>query len=296
MKLPHREHIANAINYVSNRRGRRKAVAAQYTLRALSRVTPTIEVEGGGGIRYFVDTRDEGVGLQVFRYGGFDIAATQEIVELLKQETGRTLRDRVFVDIGANIGTTTAVALMTYGARSVIAVEPAPRNLELMHLMLKVNGLEERTRTYQLALSDREGTATVAIALRHGGDDRVVTPSNRPLLKERPTVDVPMTLLDNLQIDFGDVSVVWVDVQGHEGHVLAGALHLLQSDVPVVIEYAPRLLREAGGWPILHELVAAHFKACIDCHTGLTVSARSLSRLAEQYVGDAYTDVLLVHH
>jgi FkbM family methyltransferase len=288
-----RHGISNALKYALNWKGGRKGVAAEYKFRILSHLTPSIEVLGEGGIRYFVDTRDGGVGFQVFRDGAFDATAMQDIVGLLGRETGRSLRNRVFVDIGANIGTTTALALIKYGAREAIAVEPAPRNLELLLLMLSINGLEDRARTYRVALSDRDGTATMAISIRHGGDDRVLMPGNWGQLIERPTVDVPMTTLDKLDIDFDDVSLVWMDVQGHEGHVLAGADRLLRSDVPVLIEYCPSMLREAGGLDVLHDLVKRNFNRCIDCRTGQWMAADNLSGLTDEYVNGRYTDVLL---
>jgi FkbM family methyltransferase len=261
----------------------------------MSRYTPTIEVEGEGGVRYFIDTRDGGVGFQVFMERGFDARAMERIAELVERETSRSLKDRVFVDIGANIGTTTALALMRYGARAVIAVEPSPRNIELLNLTLQINGLQDRTRIYEVALSDHEGTATIAIDPHHGGDNRIITSNNSSLLSWRPTEDVAMTVLDSLQIDYDEVSIAWMDVQGYEGYVLAGASKLLESDVPVLIEYGPMWLRTAGGLDMLHDLVACKFDRCIDCRTGDQFPADALSNLAALYPGNAYTDVLLLH-
>jgi len=39
-----------------------------------------------------------------------------------------------------------------------------------------------------------------------------------------------------------ELGLVWLDVQGHEGEVLAGARTLLESRVPVVMEYSSGML------------------------------------------------------
>jgi FkbM family methyltransferase len=286
-----RHGISNAAKYALNWGGGRKNVVAEYKFRALSHLTRTVEVEGEGGIRYLIDTRDFGVGFQLFLNGAFDAEVMEDIVGFLGPE--RSLRNRIFVDIGAQIGTTTALALTKYGAREAIVVEPAPRNLELLVLNLRINGLEDRATIHRVALSDREGTATMALSVDNGGDHRVLMACNSRQLIKRGTVDVPMTILDKLDIDFDDVSLVWMDVQGHEGHVLAGANHLLESDAPVLIEYCPGLLKEAGGLDTLHDLVARNFKRCIDCRTGEQMAAGSLSGLTDRYLNGAHTDVLL---
>jgi hypothetical protein len=43
-----------------------------------------------------------------------------------------------------------------------------------------------------------------------------------------------------------DIAIVWIDVQGYEGYVFAGARTLLATGVPVVSEIWPYGIRRAG--------------------------------------------------
>jgi hypothetical protein len=70
---------------------------------------------------------------------------------------------------------------------------------------------------------------------------------------------VPARRLDTLaeggDIAVAETTVVWVDAQGHEGQILAGAQTLL-GRVPMVLEFWPYGLRRAGGYDLFLESVA----------------------------------------
>ena len=114
-------------------------------------------------------------------------------------------------------------------------------------------------------------------------------------MTDAPMIRVPMLPLDSVKIDFSEVSIVWMDVQGHEGQVLAGAKKLLSSGVPILTEYMPYMLKEAGGLGLFHELVCAHFSRLIDCRRedALAVPIGNIRALAEEYQAE-FTDLLLL--
>lgn len=45
----------------------------------------------------------------------------------------------------------------------------------------------------------------------------------------------------------GPPSLLWMDIEGYEGHALAGAKSLLSSGIPLVSEFNPEFLAKAGG-------------------------------------------------
>ena len=69
--------------------------------------------------------------------------------------------------------------------------------------------------------------------------------SNRQVIPvQADTVD---SLLRDIENDFTDeIAVVWVDVQGYEGYVFAGAKQLLENGVPVVSEIWPYGIYRSG--------------------------------------------------
>ncbi len=173
------------------------------------------------------------------------------------------------LEIGANIGSHTVEFLMHYRADHVVALEPDPGNFALLRHNVLANDLAERTTLLQLAASDSDGIVELELSPDNAGDHRVRVSGKAN--GARPTVTVRAASVDSLEraekLDLEAVSLVWMDVQGHETHVLRGARRLLGSEVPIVMEYWPGGLRRSGTLDALHELVAAHYRYVIDLDT-----------------------------
>lgn len=294
----YRDHISAGITAATNRDGKRTVVVHQYLFRALRRYTRTIETEKDG-IRYFLDSADEGVGLRVFIDGAFEENQMDDILRLLKDGTGRTIDGATFVDVGANIGTTTALATKRYGAAHVIAFEPEPRNFELLQMLVLANGLTGTVECYPVALSNANGDATMELSRVNAGDNRIrvgMPGAGADGEEDWRTASVRLAQLDDFDIDYSSVSLVWMDVQGHEGHVLAGSRRLLSSEVPVITEYDPYMLARAGGLDLFHSIVETNFRTVIDARTKNRLSASDARKLASTYDSPrSFTDLLLLH-
>jgi hypothetical protein len=113
-------------------------------------------------------------------------------------------------------------------------------------------------------------------------------------------------LVDDGTVDLDRLALVWMDCQGHEGHILAGAARVLAADVPIVSEFWPYGLRRAGGLERYAELVAASGRMVIDLRGSFDgVPARvpgdDVLALAEAYgpprfptVDVGFTDLVLL--
>jgi hypothetical protein len=100
-------------------------------------------------------------------------------------------------------------------------------------------------------------------------------------------------------IDPGQVGLLWMDIQGHEGHALAGARMLVTRGVPVVFEFSPEHLQLAGGTDLLLDTVAEHYTHVVDL-AGMRrgeqpdfVPAAKARELLSGYV-TTFTDVLAI--
>jgi len=125
---------------VGERRARFEAREAFFT--AAGEVTPYVAVEVGEEV-FFVATDDTGVGRRVFVRGKRRDMTT--LANGLAELAARGIRppaDPVFVEVGANMGTTTVMALRRHGFASAVALEPSPQNAWLCRLNLVANGLE----------------------------------------------------------------------------------------------------------------------------------------------------------
>jgi hypothetical protein len=75
----------------------------------------------------------------------------------------------------------------------------------------------------------------------------------------RATVRVPSLKLDDVaQPTKGCKELIWVDVQGYEGYVLAGATQWLAAGVPVCTEFWPYGLKRSGSFDMLKVAVGGY--------------------------------------
>lgn len=130
---------------------------------------------------------------------------------------GRSLEGKVVVDLGANIGAV-SVACARAGAARVIAVEPEPSNLTVLHL----NAAEWPTiEVYECAVGGEDGR--VDMVGRSGGAHAL------------PGKSVPEKTLPGLLIDAAitDIAFLKIDIEGAEYDVLRETPH----DVLCRVEY-----------------------------------------------------------
>jgi len=279
------------------------------------RLTPFVGVEHNG-VRYVVSTRESaGVGFWTFEKGVFDAETVRRVVRALAEHTDiSTLKGLTVLEVGANIGTETVSMLVSHGVERIVAFEPGAENVRFLRANLALNGVQERVQVHQMALSDSDGMMTLECSEDNWGDHRIRTEdaSGPELYNEgqRVTVQTPARRLDSLvdsgELDLEEVDLVWIDAQGHEGHILAGAKRLLTARIPVLTEYWPYGLRRAGGLDRFHELVAERYDLVVDLRahqdsSAVVLDAARVTELAARYAsGDEdplaprTTDLLLL--
>ncbi len=145
-------------------------------------MTPYVAVELGDEM-FLTSTRDQGLGRQVF-VGRWrkDMTVLERAVEWMTDHGIRLPGEPVLVDVGANIGTTTVMALRRHGFASAVAIEPSPENGRVLRLNVVLNELEARVRTIPAAASDEEGQILLDLSSANMGGHRVAGrgPVSRP--------------------------------------------------------------------------------------------------------------------
>ena len=297
-------HIAGATKTPQGR----SVLLRSYLFDAIGSQSPAVAVQVGD-LWYFVPTRDV-LGKLTFLEGGFEQQVMESAVALLEEQLGHPpLAGRTFVDVGANIGTSTIPALKMLGARHAIAIEPAEANCRLLRANVAANGLEGRVTVIQVALSEQAGERQLEIGPDNSGDCRIRLTSEPGSIGESDwTTETVSTatfddICDKHNIGMNEIGIVWIDTQGHEAHVLGGAASLLDSSVPVLAEYWPYGLRRAGSLDRLHAIVAANYRVVIDLRASMEserveeLPASRVGALAERYDSEnhwEYTDIALL--
>jgi len=135
----------------------------------------------------------------------------------------------------------------------------------------------EKIDVRAVAVSNYVGTAELELSPTNSGDHRVRQSTLDGEFGEanRMTVIVPVTSLAEASLSVEDVGLIWMDVQGHEGHVLSGAGILLGS-VPVVSEYWPYGLQRAGGLEMFKDAVRSHYSRVVVIRSASSVPSGSL--------------------
>jgi FkbM family methyltransferase len=193
----------------------------------------------------------------------------------------------VFVDVGANVGTTTLAALGRFD--HAIAIEAEPRNAALLRANAALNGLEDRVAVVEAACSSTAGEVELRLSHEHHGGHAV----GRPKAGEQ-SLHVPAITLDALIGTAGvvpaDVGLVWMDVGGHEEEVLRGGASLLEARVPIVAEVRPKTA------PGIEQLLTGRYARVVDLRTETELPLGELSAYLDRLGGDGgrkFTDVLL---
>ncbi len=225
-----------------------------------------------GEARLLVKTEDRHVGRSVFmRQGRGDMKVLHRCANVLAALAPEgMLERRTFVDVGANIGSTTVPALLFHGFADAVALEPEPENFTTLRLNLVLNGIDQRTRALQVAVSNTIGELDLVVDRSRSGKHWIASPttSRKRSKSDQVTIKVPTVTLDSLAeenvYDPGSVSLLWIDAEHHEGAILGGAGELLSRGVPIVFEWDPKGLDRRGDRATIQELMGEHYTHFLD--------------------------------
>lgn len=242
-----------------------------------------------GGLMFLADTRDGFIGRPLFTR-----SAPAESAYLRLAVALASPRRSLLVDVGANTGTTSILAVGQLGFARAVAFEPSARSLPVLRANVALNGMEDSVLVVPLALGAAAGRAALDTSGRNPGDDHIAPGGN---------AEVQVARLDEALAAAGigppDVGMLWIDVQGYEPQVLQGAGRYLECRPPTVIEFWPEGLKRCGGEDALFRVVADTFEEVTDLRESqrlgrpMTLRASRIRELASRYAGSAYTDLLL---
>jgi len=198
-----------------------------------------------------VPVGDPHIGFGLFVDDGFQQPQLRALMAWLKAHGRGVNSGSVFVDVGANIGTTSIPVAREYGCR-VLAIEPVQTTFELLRQNVSANGLVddiilvnaavfERPEMVRMALSYDSGAAFVA---RQGTPSEIHAAS-------RACIDcqgMPLgALLATKGIVPADVSLVWADVQGCEVDVIDTGVEIWAAGAPLWAEFETPMLALQGA-------------------------------------------------
>ena len=252
---------------------------------------------------------DTAIGASLMGQGCFEEHMVAEVTAFLTERY--EFIPKQFIDVGANIGSHSLYALRSGLFSSVVAFEADPVNYDLLVRNIRYNGFERQMRAFHFPVSNRAGVVTLERASDNLGDHRVrdaelQTTNDHYLESHRETISLVSETLDNLdaeyQLGIGHCSLLWIDTQGHEGHVFDGAKGLLaRGDIRyVVVEFWPYGVERAGGkeklWCFLSMCSAIYDLRVPNWEASEKIEIEHLSALYDELLsqGTAHSDLLCI--
>jgi FkbM family methyltransferase len=189
-------------------------------LRGAKFILGSMAGEGGGGSIYF------------------NLVESEQTAMMLKEITA----DKVFFDIGANIGYYSILASKRVGEKgAVVAFEPVISNLTFLQRHVELNSAKN-VRVLPFALSDKQSIASFSLGQNSAMGHLSENGDSAENLVYVPTITLDeITEKMNLMPD-----VMKIDVEGAEMEVFAGATKVLSEAKPTIFlsTHSPELRRD----------------------------------------------------
>lgn len=149
----------------------------------------------------------------------------QKICEL------ETLRGKpIFVvDVGANTGSYCLLGILNPNIQC-FAFEPAPLPYKILKKNIVLNDLQDKVKTFQVALSDKKGTDTLNYPRKEGGSGQATLGK---LAEDTTGINVRLDRLDEIITE--KIDILKIDTEGHELFVLKGAEKLIKKTHPDIL-------------------------------------------------------------
>ena len=216
-------------------------------------LVPTVITANCETETFIVSSQDLGIGRMLACHGLLDYEALNTVIKLLGPEHSRD----TIIDIGANIGSICIPAVSRGIFRNAIAIEPDPSNFAFLTSNIFLNRVSDKIIAHNLALGPVDEEQVIfELSESNFGDHRIRTKNDAGLYKEdkRKTLSVKSKTFDKV---IGALlptnSLIWMDTQGYEGHILAGAQGALAGRIPLVIEFWPYGMNRASSYTPLKD-------------------------------------------
>ncbi len=221
-------------------------------LKRLYRLGGRFGVHARLGRRWLLDNRNW-VDQQLLIRRPYEVAQIARCRQLIREH-----RLTHFFDIGANFGLYSVLLSDEPSLTEMHAFEPLPRNAHQLAANLYLNGLDNRVRLHQLALSDRAGEVELFVDPHSTGVSTLMSAETRSRQEAyRERVRVQTRAFDELFGLRGARALVKMDVEGAELLALAGMrAFFADNGVVLQVETTPRTQAQVTDF-----MVAAGYRA-----------------------------------
>ena len=187
----------------------------------------------------FLDLYDSGISRTLIRMKPGDQDREPAFMSILRNEAKEGM---VALDLGANIGYVTLILAEIVGKRGhVYALEPVPRNFEILSKNVEINNYNDRIEVFQLAGSNQCGELKFYLS------DKSNLGSMSKTVHTGKAIDVPIITMDEFFKGKPAPNFIKMDIEGHEVEALEGMFQTLEkaeSPMKILMEVHPMYYTE----------------------------------------------------
>jgi FkbM family methyltransferase len=206
---------------------------------------------------HVIVSKDMAVGHPLFMTGESDFSKFITAMSLITEK--RTGSISTLWDIGANIGSICIPAVRRNYLEKAFAFEPEAELHKLLRANIILNEVDGRIATFRTALGRGHSKELLTMSDGNAGDYRIAgTSFESDAMGERSRrhQQIDVAPLDDFSDHFEvGKTLLWIDVQGYEGFVLAGAEKILKSAPPLVSEFWPYGMRRLHSFEVFQDIV-----------------------------------------
>lgn len=256
------------------------------------------------GLRYISSGTDSLISFHMFLTGKSWAADDIDIfLELTEKYYGyRKGENGYFLDIGANIGTTSAYVKKMMPELDIISFEPETENYRLCKINMSLNGFEE-VCVENVGLSDRDSIEYLEVNKQNKGGCSIIVPQSDEDRCKENIQECHCTTLDSYVtgrgISYQDIHYIWMDTEGFEGKILQGGEKTFKKGkIPLFMEFTPKFWRKNGSGEQALRLLEEYYSFFIDVgnisEKGEVLQPIEKLELLYQNLGEGQTDIFLV--
>ncbi|WP_371504435.1 FkbM family methyltransferase [Nitrosopumilus adriaticus] len=159
-------------------------------------------------------------------------------------------KNDIIIDVGANIGTITLTcATKTGEGGKVYSIEPNPVIFEYLERNIKLNHMKN-VITFNNAIGNKSGRVDFSV-IRSDGQSKIIENDfrNDPVVKQGKIIKVPVTSIDELNLQESEFSLMKIDVEGYEKFVILGASKTIEKINCIYFEVIEKNYKKYGYSP-----------------------------------------------
>ncbi|MBE6838046.1 MAG: FkbM family methyltransferase [Ruminococcus sp.] len=195
------------------------------------------------GLQYICEKNDLAMRKAMLETGKtFSYDQIKKFFELTDRHYGKRKRNGIFLDIGANIGTTSIyVKKLINPDLRIIGFEPCKRIWKLFRANCILNDAED-IQAMNYGVGSKNGTEQFFFSIVNPGGSGLKREIDLPDREYIEDVDIIALdyYLETNNITADEIDYIWLDVEGFESEVIKGAMKTLTSKkIPFIQEFNP---------------------------------------------------------